>query len=133
MATCHQICFRKFVARTSTPLNLVLGVMNIHDPDLSVNAEEWLEMDEAVRLDLIVKHHQKSSESEPEGGWELHSTLHCVVENQIALATENVRETLAKLIRQGLSRHDAIHAIGTVVSEDLFEMSKDKKVWDSTQ
>ena len=28
MATCHQICFYKFAARTSTPLNWVLAVMD---------------------------------------------------------------------------------------------------------
>ena len=107
--------------------------MIAHNPNKQVDAEDWLEVDEDTHLREIVEFHQGLTEAEPESGWVLHSTLHCVVENQIALGTENVGETLAKLQRQGLSRHEAIHAIGAVVGEDLFEMSSDKRVWDGTK
>ncbi len=32
--------------------------------------------------------------------------------------------TMSKLIRQGLSRHDAIHAIGAVLCEDILGIMK---------
>ena len=104
--------------------------MDVYDPGLPIDVDTWLETEESVRLDLIVEHHRKSDETDPEGGWEVHSALHLLVENQIALGTENIRETQTKLIRQGLHRHDSIHAIGAVVGEDLFEMAKEKRAWD---
>ena len=40
------------------------------------------------------------------------------------MGVKPVPSTISKLIRQGLSRHEAIHAIGAVLSEDLFEIMK---------
>jgi len=52
------------------------------------------------------------------------------VENQLAMAVEPVPATMARLVRQGLTRHDAIHAIGTVLSGDMFEiMQGNAKTW----
>lgn len=86
--------------------------MTLYDPDRAPDPEVWISLDEAEKLNLIVEYHRNSGQEEPEGGWELHATLHSVVENQIAGTFENVPETMAKLIGQGLSRHDAIHVIG---------------------
>ena len=36
------------------------------------------------------------------------------------MGVELIPETIAKLIRQGLDRHEAIHAIGAIISEDIF-------------
>ncbi|MDQ6960751.1 MAG: hypothetical protein Q9M27_06920, partial [Mariprofundaceae bacterium] len=50
--------------------------------------------------------------------------------NQFAMAVEPVPATLARLIRQGLTRHDAIHAIGAVISGDIFDiMNGNVKTW----
>jgi hypothetical protein len=46
----------------------------------------------------------------------LHSTIHAIIENQIAEGMAKTRDALARLISEGLSRHDAIHAIGSVLS-----------------
>lgn len=54
----------------------------------------------------------------------LHCTIHAVVENQLALGVEYVPETLAKLMRQGLDRHESIHAIGAVLIEDIYSLLK---------
>jgi hypothetical protein len=48
-----------------------------------------------------------------------------VVENQLALGEEVVVETLARLQTEGLSRHDALHAIGSVLAADLYELMQD--------
>lgn len=50
----------------------------------------------------------------------LHAAIHTVVENQLALGDPEVRETLDRLLADGLDRHDALHAIGSVLSEQLF-------------
>lgn len=36
-----------------------------------------------------------------------------------------VVETLARLQREGLSRHDALHAIGSVLAENLYELMRE--------
>jgi len=41
---------------------------------------------------------------------------------------------MARLIRQGLTRHDAIHAIGTILAGDMFEIMKSgAKPWNQQQ
>ncbi|PKH88524.1 hypothetical protein [Colwellia sp. Bg11-28] len=35
-----------------------------------------------------------------------------------------ILETIAKLTRQGLNRHETIHAIGAIISEDIFDVMK---------
>jgi len=46
----------------------------------------------------------------------MHGVAHVIVENQIAAGDSTVEPvTLARLMREGLDRHDAIHAIGSVL------------------
>jgi hypothetical protein len=91
-----------------------------YDPDTPPDASEWLATDEAVRLALVTSYHHDTDL--PESRLRLHAAIHVVVENQIALGEQVVIETLSRLQGEGLSRHDAIHAVGMVVSEHLFEI-----------
>jgi hypothetical protein len=55
---------------------------------------------------------------------EAHATIHVIVENQIAAGDETpARETLGRMIREGLDRHDAIHAIGNVLVGYMQELA----------
>jgi hypothetical protein len=55
----------------------------------------------------------------------LHATFHVVVENQVALGDDTpVQQTLARLIEEGLDRHDALHAIGSVLAAHVYEVLK---------
>src|SRR5947207_15955671 len=56
---------------------------------------------------------------------QLRAVIHVVVENQLALGEEIVIGTLARLQREGLSRHDALHAIGSVLAADLYELMQE--------
>jgi hypothetical protein len=53
---------------------------------------------------------------------QLHFVIHVVIENQLALGEETVVRTLARLQAEGLGRHDALHAIGSVLAADLYEL-----------
>lgn len=53
-----------------------------------------------------------------------HSSIHVIVENQLAMGVELIPATIAKLTRQGLDRHEAIHAIGAIITVDIFDMLK---------
>jgi hypothetical protein len=45
-----------------------------------------------------------------------HAANHVIVENQLAMGDATVvPATLARLMQEGLDRHDAIHAIGSVL------------------
>ena len=46
------------------------------------------------------------------------------MENQLALDDEPVVRALRRLTKQRLSRHDSIHAIGSVLAERIFEVLK---------
>ncbi|MBI3682116.1 MAG: hypothetical protein HY235_17175 [Acidobacteria bacterium] len=56
---------------------------------------------------------------------EVHATIHVIVENQIAMGDEfpalGVSE---RLMAEGLTRHEAVHAIGSVLAEHMFNLLK---------
>jgi len=61
----------------------------------------------------------------------LHVTFHQIVENQLAAKDPPVvHETLERLMRSGLSRHEAIHAIGSVLSVEIWEILKEDRPFD---
>ena len=94
--------------------------MTTYDPDIPPVPSEWLAADEALRLALVTAYHQGMDFAGSR--LRLHAAIHVVVENQIALGEEVVVDAMARLQNDGLSRHDAVHAIGAVVSEHLFEI-----------
>jgi len=58
----------------------------------------------------------------------LHVIIHQTVENQLAAKDPPVvHETLERLVRSGLSRHEAIHAIGSVLSVEMWEILKEER------
>ena len=97
--------------------------MDPYDPDTSPDATEWLETDEGERIELVSAYHRRKNTRLPNA--QLHSVIHVVVENQLALGEAIVIETLARLQREGLSRHDALHAIGSVLAADLYELMQE--------
>jgi hypothetical protein len=55
----------------------------------------------------------------------VHAVLHAAVENQIAEGDAlPVGRTLERLMGEGLDRHDAIHAIGTVLIGHMNDLMK---------
>ena len=98
--------------------------MDRYDPDIALNAKEWLALDEAERLALVEGYHRDARIALPRTGRQLHMTFHTVVENQLALNVEPVVRALARLMKEGLSRHDAIHAVGSVAAEHIYELLK---------
>lgn len=58
----------------------------------------------------------------------VHVTIHQVIENQIANHDPaQTGETLEALMRAGYTRHEAIHAIGRVLTQELFEVMRDQR------
>ena len=96
--------------------------MTSYDPDKPPRSD-WLETDEGERVEVVASYHRRRRIDLP--NTELHAVIHVVVENQLALGEPVVVETVARLQREGLSRHDALHAIGSVLANDLFELMQE--------
>ena len=52
-----------------------------------------------------------------------HAVFHAIVENQIAMEVAAVVRAVPRLMKQGLSRHDAIHAVASVLAEHLHDQA----------
>ena len=100
--------------------------MERYDPEVAPVAEEWIALDEAERTQLVEEHHREARIPMPKSGRTLHASMHVVVENQLALNDEPVVRALARLTKEGLSRHEAIHAIGSLVAEQIYELMNEK-------
>ncbi len=88
----------------------------LHAPD----PEEWTAHEESERINLVLDYHKRTEDDMP--NVYLHSTIHAVVEYQIAGGEEHpVKQTLERLRQEGLDRHEAIHAIGSVLIKYLWE------------
>src|ERR1700686_2550405 len=88
--------------------------MKIYDPLKPPKPEEWQSMDEQQRLDLVESFHRRARIRLPDA--KVHAVIHAVVENQVALGDEiPVKRTVQRLISEGLDRHEAIHAVGSVL------------------
>ncbi len=96
--------------------------MRKYDPDVGPVAADWLGTPEAERIDLVAAYHRRRRISLPSR--QLHSIIHVVVENQLALGEHVVIQALERLRDEGLDRHDAIHAIGMVLSEHIYALLK---------
>ncbi len=97
--------------------------METFDPDRAIDPVEWTTLDEGERHYLVERYHRRKRIKMP--NLSVHAAIHVVVENQVALGTEiPTQKTLTRLVREGLSRHDAVHAIGSVLAGYMFDLIK---------
>jgi hypothetical protein len=96
-----------------------------YDPDQEPDAPEWLALDEAKRIVLIEHYHQNAGTELPNET--LHATFHAIVENQVAMGGEMlpVRVKIRQLTAQGLTRHDAVHAVDSVLATHLHRIARE--------
>ena len=101
--------------------------MEKYNPLIEPNKEEWLESSEYDRIDMVREFHENNEDDLEDEALSIHTSIHVIVENQLAMGVELIPETIAKLTRQGLGRHEAIHAIGAIISEDIFDIMRGEK------
>jgi hypothetical protein len=96
-----------------------------YDPYEAPDPEEWLMLDEGERIALVRAYHEEAGIEIP--SVTIHAAIHATVENQAALGEElPVQSKLDALMKEGLDRHEAIHAIGSVLAEFIYELLKDE-------
>ena len=93
----------------------------VYDPETQPDTESWLEVDEQERISMAESFHRRSGIDLP--NVTTHAIFHAIVENQIALKVGAVVRAIPRLMRQGLSRHDAIHAVASILAEYLHEQA----------
>ena len=96
-----------------------------YDPFTEPDPEQWLALGEQERIDLVVDYHRRARIRFPRA--KLHAIMHVIVENQIADPELPVRRTAERLMSEGLDRHDAIHAIGSVLAGYLNDLMREAK------
>ena len=94
-----------------------------YDPDEHIVSAAWLALDESERMRLVQQYHRQQRIRLPNET--IHAAAHVIVENQVALGDEYLaKAVLLRLMEEGLDRHEAIHAIGSVLSEEFFAVMR---------
>ena len=76
-----------------------------YNPHKPPKPKQWLALDEEERID---------------------ATFHAIIENQAALGDEiPINDVLLRLQAEGLNRHDALHAVASVLSTYFWEAFQD--------
>src|SRR5215207_811508 len=89
-------------------------MVNRYDPDRAPDPRLWRAADESELMELVARWHAVARIRMPNPG--AHAALHVMVENQAAMLAETpVAEAIKRLMGEGLSRHEALHAIGSVL------------------
>ncbi|MCC7412778.1 MAG: hypothetical protein IT495_14285 [Gammaproteobacteria bacterium] len=96
------------------------GTMDTYDPLHKPDAAQWQALDESTRVNIVVAWHRRAGEHL--ANETMHAAVHVMVENQLALAELPVAHTLSRLMHEGLDRHEAIHAVGSVLVAHLHEL-----------
>jgi hypothetical protein len=89
-----------------------------YNPENPPSPTDWLELPEQERIRVVstfhMVHRMKSANAKA------HAAIHMIVENQVAMGFGPTVRAMARLQTQGLSRHDSLHAVGSVVSSYMF-------------
>ena len=92
-----------------------------YDPLRAPASQEWLDMGELSRIALVENYHRRAGIPLPNA--RLHATFHVIVENQAALGDETpAAKTLERLMNEGVDRHEAIHAVASVLSDHITDV-----------
>ena len=82
----------------------------------------WLALDESHRLVLIEEYVEEFEKEISDEAIRIHASAHLTVENQLAMNEKETVDAYLRLRRQGLKRHETIHAIGAIIIEDIYEV-----------
>jgi hypothetical protein len=94
--------------------------MNNYDSEVTPDPAEWLALDEQERVRLVEAYHLAAQISLPNTA--AHAAMHVVVENLIAQQQGNVAQVMANHQKDGMTRHEALHAIAKVIATSMIEM-----------
>jgi len=92
-----------------------------YDPDLGPNAAEWLELEAGARIDRVHAWRRREGVEAPND--RVFAAMLATAETQVAKGDEMpVAATLRRLMHEGMSRREAIHAITTILAESTYDL-----------
>jgi hypothetical protein len=95
------------------------GEVTTYVAEQAPDPDAWMAIDESLRLTAIEAHHRALGVTVPP----MHALVHLVVENQLAAREPpEAGATLDRLVAEELGRHEAIHAIGSVVATAVWDV-----------
>lgn len=93
-----------------------------YDPSTNTDSTHWLALSEEARLNEVLEYHQRTGAKLPNA--RVHAALHVTIENQLAQHYGPTVEALQRLMREGLDRHEAVHAIAAVAATQMYDLIK---------
>ena len=109
----------------------MLTEQGFYSPNTPPDPEEWLSIDDSEKQ-VIVEAGLQAIEAGIGEGFTFHCVTHIIVENQVAANDADVPtgQVIDSLMEQGLDRHEAIHAVGSVIMTTMHSMVQKKEVFD---
>jgi hypothetical protein len=102
-----------------------------YDAAIAPEPSTWLNSDDHNKSIAVEEYHRALAGHPKMPDRHLHALMHVIVENQLAAGDPpEVVATLERLLAGGLTRHEAIHAIGSVVAEELRLIMKEDRAFD---
>ena len=103
--------------------------MTRYDPLTGPSLDYWRSLSEDEQIEQVLEYHRAARANVPNE--RIHASLHVVVENQIALGDETpVADTLERLMAEDLDRHEALHAIASVLARHITQLLQQSDVPD---
>ena len=93
-----------------------------YDPDVPPKADAWLALDEDEQIRVVDDYHKRIRVDLPADRRRLHSMIHATVETQLAMNLPAVVDALRRLQADGLDRHEAVHAVGSVLVDHMHNL-----------
>ena len=100
--------------------------MRNYDPSVAPDSTAWLEMDEEERVEMVREYHRRRRIKLP--NLDTHALTHAVIENQLAEGLVPASSALNRLLAEGLDRHEAVHALGSVLMEHIWNLTNKPRV-----
>jgi len=95
--------------------------MDTYNPDKKMKPKTWLSLDEDEQQELIEEYVQTEELDLGEVSFSLHAAAHAMVETQLAMDEKETVNAYNRLIRQGLKRHETLHALAAVIFEGVHQ------------
>ena len=90
-----------------------------YNPEVTPEVQSWLALDEAARMKVAESYHRDARIELRRDARKFHAAVHAIVETQLATAHDPALRALTRLMGEGLSRHEAIHAIGSIAARHV--------------
>jgi len=99
-----------------------------YDPDKPVDPTWWLALGEAEQQLVVEQFHKRARIRLPSR--RVHAIIHAAIETQLAERHAAASRALDRMLAEGLDRHDAIHAVGSVMARHMFDIVKHGQSFD---